>query len=98
MRIEQTGVSSPTPLPVTLESGSKVGSLKTAVRDAEAAQADASFTPTADLSKLLELVRQVPDVRTDLVQEVSARAAVGELTSREAATDTAAALLDATGG
>lgn len=95
MRIEPTNLSGPTPLPAQVEGGSKVTAGKTAAREGEGTQATTAFSPTADLSKLLELVRQVPDVRADVVQDVTTRAAVGELASRTAATDTAAALLNA---
>jgi hypothetical protein len=98
MRIDSTSVSTPTPLPVPLEGGSKVTAGKGAVREGDGASATTAFSPTADLSKLLDLVRQTPDVRADVVQDVIARAATGELDSRTAATDTAAALLEATGG
>ncbi len=98
MRIEPTNVSTPTPLPAPLEGGSKVTAGKVSVREGDAAQATTTFSPTADLSKLLELVRQVPDVRADVVQDVTARAAAGELATRTAATDTAAVLLGATAG
>ena len=98
MRIDSTSVNTPTPLPAPLEGGSKVTAGKGTVREGESAPATTAFSPTADLSKLLELVRQVPEVRADVVQDVTARAAAGELTTRAAATDTAAALLDAPGG
>ncbi len=98
MRIDPTSVNTPTPLPIPLEGGSKVTAGKGAVREGEGTPATTAFSPTADLSKLLDLVRQVPDVRANVLQDVTARAAAGELTTRTAATDTAAALLDATGG
>ncbi len=98
MRIDPTSVNTPTPLPTPLEGGSKVTAGKGAVRDCECAPATTAFSPTADLSKLLDLVRQTPDVRAEVVQDVTARAAAGELDTRAAATDTAAALLEATGG
>ena len=97
MRIEPTNVNTPAP-PPPLEGGSKVTAGKVTVREGEAAQATTAFSPTADLSKLLDLVRQVPDVRADVVQDVSARAAAGELATRTAATDTATALLGGSAG
>jgi hypothetical protein len=98
MRIEPTNVNTPAPLPAQLEGGSKVTAGKVTVREGDTAQATTAFSPTADLSKLLELVRQVPDVRADVVQDVTTRTAIGELATRTAATDTAAALLGATAG
>lgn len=53
-----------------------------------------SFAPTTDLTQLLAAVKQLPDVRADVVQSVTARAAAGELTTTAAAQDTAAAALD----
>ncbi len=52
------------------------------------------FQPTGDLAKLLTAIRQTPDVRSDAVQSASARVASGELSTPEAATETARAILD----
>lgn len=98
MRIDSTSVNTPTPLPVLLEGGSKLTAGKGAVREGEGTPAATAFSPTADLSKLLDLVRQTPDVRAEVVRSVTARAAAGELDTRAAAIDTATTLLEATGG
>lgn len=69
---------------------------KAAPRDAEtaAATADSGFSPTGDLSRLLQLVKQIPDVRGEVILEVLNRASTGELASPQAALDTAAAVAD----
>ena len=97
MRIDPTSVNTPTPLPIPLEGGSKVTAGQGAVREGESAPATTAFSPTADLSKLLDVVRQTPDVRAEVVQDVTARAAAGELDTRAAAIETATTLLEATG-
>lgn len=53
---------------------------------------DSAFTPTGDLSRLLAQVRELPDVRADLIEQVSAR--LSEAASPQAAADAAKALLD----
>ena len=53
----------------------------------------ANFAPTGDLAKLLTALRQSPDVRGEAVQGASARVASGELSTPEAATETANAML-----
>lgn len=72
------------------------GAAKAAPRDAESAvaTADSGFSPTGDLSRLLQLVRQIPDVRGEVVLDVLNRANAGELASPQAALDTAAAVAD----
>lgn len=69
---------------------------KASPRDAEtaAAAADSGFSPTGDLSRLLQLVKKIPDVRGEVVLEVLNRANSGELASPQAALDTAAAVTD----
>jgi hypothetical protein len=90
MRIDATNVN--TPPPVLPESGSKVMAAKAAADGG--ADTVGGFSPTSDLTKLIALVQLSPDVRAEMIQDVSERAAVGELLSRTAATDTAAAMLD----
>lgn len=90
MRVESTPPYSP---PVSPESGSKVTSGRTSPTPQGGADA-VGFSQTPDLTKLVALVSSVPETRADLVQEVSDRAAIGELQSRTAAVDTAAAMLD----
>jgi hypothetical protein len=46
------------------------------------------------LAKLLTAIRQTPDIRSDAVESASARVASGALSTPEAATETARALLD----
>ncbi|MDB5307468.1 MAG: hypothetical protein JWO38_1670 [Gemmataceae bacterium] len=60
---------------------------------APAAEAGA-FTPTTDLATLLSAVRNTPEIRADVVQSAATRLAAGELTTPQAAGDTARALLD----
>jgi hypothetical protein len=91
MRIDATNVN--TPPPVLPESGSKVIAAKAAAGDG-GADAVGGFSPTPDLAKLVALVQLSPDVRAEMIQDVSERAAIGELLSRAAATDTASAMLD----
>lgn len=94
MRIDSSlPVTTPT-VNTTPEGGSKVSTSKTSAGETSSADTTSGFNPTADLTHLLSLVKQTPDVRSDVVQDVQARAAVGELTSRPAAVDTAAAILD----
>lgn len=57
--------------------------------------ADSSFTPTPDLLRLLSAVKDIPDVRDDVVADVTERVSSGELSSPQAATETAQALIDA---
>ncbi|MCU0703552.1 MAG: hypothetical protein MUF18_06190 [Fimbriiglobus sp.] len=94
MRIDPTNVNTPPPVAASPESGSKVSANKAGVRESEPTAEVGGFSPTPDLANLLAQVRATPDVRADLVQDVQDRAAIGELTSRTAAVDTAAALLD----
>lgn len=96
MRIEPNLTTTPAPVS-TPEGGSKVAT-KAAVGESGGADALGGFSPTSDLAKLIALASQVPEVRTDLVQDVQDRAAVGELSTRIAATDTAASILDASAG
>jgi len=92
MRIDSSLPVTTPAVNATPEGGSKVGMSKATPKDADGADA-AGFNPTADLSHLLALVKQTPDVRADVVQDVQGRAAAGELTSRTAAVDTAAAMV-----
>lgn len=55
---------------------------------------DSTFTPTADLARLLDSVRRLPEVRPDAVAGASDLVASGELLSSTAATDTAQAILN----
>ena len=92
MRIEPTGVPSVGPGQV---GATQRGSARPA-GSAAPAEGAGSFTPTPDLARLLDAVRGLPDVRDDVVQDVSARLAAGELHTPAAAAETAAAIVDAT--
>jgi hypothetical protein len=74
------------------------GTAKVAPRDADtaaaAAAADTGFSPTGDLSRLLQMVKQIPDVRGEVIMDVLNRASSGDLTSPQAALDTASAVAD----
>ncbi len=59
-----------------------------------AAEPQTSFAPTTDLSQLLAAVKQLPDVRDDVVQGVADRLTSGELATPAAAQETAQAALD----
>lgn len=80
------------------ESGSKVGTSKAAVGETSGIDTTSGFNPTADLARLVALVKEVPEMRAAVVQDVLERASAGELTSRTAAVDTAAALLETPNG
>jgi hypothetical protein len=95
MRIDATNVNTPPPPVSVPDGGSKVSAAKVPAGDGGGADALGGFSPTPDLAKLLALVKEVPEVRGELVQEVLERASVGELNTRTAATDTASAMLDA---
>jgi hypothetical protein len=56
-----------------------------------------AFAPTGELAKLLEAVKQTPEVRTDVIESVAARLAAGEFNTPEAAGDAARALLNPDG-
>lgn len=96
MRIDPT--SNFTPAAASTSSGTvgQAGTIKTANRDGEVAAGNATngFSPTADLARLLSAVKSLPDVRTDVVQDVSARVATGEVFTQSAASETASALLE----
>jgi len=53
-----------------------------------------TFAPTADLVRLLSLVHQTPDVRSDVVDSTSARLATGEFGTSAAANDAAKNIVD----
>jgi hypothetical protein len=73
---------------VTTAGGSKPG-----VKAEPPGGEDSTFTPTPDLARLLAAVKSLPDVRADVVAEVSDRLATGDLLSSQAASDTAQAML-----
>lgn len=90
MRVDSATNFTPVSTPAT------TAAAKAAPRDTEtaAAAADSGFSPTGDLSRLLQLVKQVPDVRGEVILDVLNRASSGELGSPQAALDTAAAVAD----
>ncbi len=59
-----------------------------------AATSESRFSPTPDLQRLLAAVRELPDVRTDVVAEASNSIANGEFETRTAAVQTASAIVD----
>lgn len=67
-----------------LRSGGKV--------DAPPGGEDSTYTPSPDLARLLAAVKELPEVRADVVADVSARLAAGELLTQAAATETAQAV------
>jgi hypothetical protein len=60
----------------------------------ESKPAQTSYSPTADLAKLLASVKEFPDVREDAIAEATARIESGELFSPQSANETAIAALD----
>ena len=76
------------------EGGSKVGINKAAAGETSGTDTTSGFNPTADLTHLLSLVKEVPEMRAEVIQDVLDRSSAGELTTRTAAVDTAAAMLD----
>lgn len=68
-----------------LRSGGKV--------DAPPGGEDSTFTPSPDLARLLAAVRELPEVRNDVVADVSARLATGDLFTQTAANETAQAVI-----
>jgi hypothetical protein len=84
MRVEPS--TGPTPPP---PAGPKPASRSSA----PAAEAE-EFAPTGELARLLEAVRGTPDVRADVVADVAARLAAGELDTPAAAAGAARGLLN----
>jgi hypothetical protein len=95
MRIESTGsgtISAASPQvtqPKTPQTVTEVGTASGSTKLTEE-----TFTPTSDLQQLLSAVRALPDVRDDVLGEVSGRLEAGELETRTAAQETAAAFLN----
>lgn len=54
----------------------------------------AAFALTAQLAQLLATVRALPEVRTEVIESVASRLASGELTTPEAAAETAKAMFE----
>lgn len=53
------------------------------------AEAVSQYSQTSDLNRLMTLVKNAPEVRPDVVSDVSTKMAIGELMSSSAAADTA---------
>jgi hypothetical protein len=73
------------------------GAERAASRPQQAAGAGAevsSYTPTPDLTRLLQSVRQMPDVRPEAIAAAGALVASGDLQTPGAVADTAQAILD----
>ena len=93
-------IDSNTPAPIQSDIATDVTSTGTTERVAgKTAEANrlvpsSKFTPTNDLAKLLAALKDTPDVRTDVVADVSSRIAAGELTTPTAAQETASAFYD----
>lgn len=54
----------------------------------------AAFALTAQLAQLLATVKSLPEVRAEVIEAVAARLEAGELSTPEAAAETAKALVD----
>lgn len=102
MRIDSTTSPTPAPLPSDVATGviSAGSTERTAGKAAEAPRPvpESRYAPTVDLARLLEAVRQTPDIRTDVVDGVKVRIASGELATPAAAQETAAALYNSLDG
>ncbi len=57
------------------------------------ASSTASFSETREASALMAKLQEIPDIRADVVEDVRQRLQRGELMTREAAEQTAAAIL-----
>jgi hypothetical protein len=93
MRVDPTGVQPPI-RPTTGTAARPADKAGDASASAAAAGADGTFTPTAELARLLTAVAESPDVRTEVIESVAARLANGEFDTPEAAADAARVLLD----
>lgn len=80
------------------EGGPKASASKAVMGETSGTDATGGFNPTAHLARLVALVKEIPEMRAEMVQEVLERASAGELASRTAAVDTAAALLETPNG
>jgi hypothetical protein len=90
MRVDPTGTPPILPKPVASTARTPSGTA-----DPAAAPTDAgSFAPSADLASLLAAVRQTPEVRSGVVEAAAAKLAAGELSTPQAAADSAKALHD----
>jgi anti-sigma28 factor (negative regulator of flagellin synthesis) len=61
-------------------------------------QANDSFAPSSELVGYLAAIRNVPDVRTERIAEISAKIAAGELTNSTSAIQTANAITESLEG
>ncbi len=87
MRIEPT--SGQPPVTQTQSTAARPGA-----RPAEGGATEpATFTPTAELAGLLQAVQASPDIRTDVIESVTARLNAGELATIQAAQEAAKAAL-----
>ncbi|VTT97873.1 unnamed protein product [Gemmataceae bacterium] len=89
MRVEPSGNSIKITQPAPNSAPQAAGKAAPVGGPAEAG----TFSPTSQLSQLLEGVRRAPDVRSDAVQAAAARVASGELSTPDAASETAQAIL-----
>lgn len=90
MRIEPTGIPAITSKPV--ESAPRTAAKAT---DAASGGEAESFALSADLASLLASVRQLPEVRAEVIESAAANLAAGVFDTPEAAAGAANALLDA---
>ncbi|MFM8270969.1 MAG: hypothetical protein ACKODX_01335 [Gemmata sp.] len=89
MRIDPTGIPATSSKPVASASRASAKG-----PDAAAATATESFALSGDLASLLALVRQAPEVRTEVIEQAAANLAAGVFDTPEAAAGAAQALLD----
>ena len=90
MKITNNGIPSAslTPKPPAAAAPSSASSASSA-----AGIGDDSYTPSPELTRLLDLVRDQPDVRENRIQEVTARLASGYYSTPQSAAETADAIL-----
>jgi hypothetical protein len=91
MKVTSTGVSQTSLTPAQQAAGASP-----AARDAQpegATQSNDGYTPSAEWLRLVDLVKQTPDVRDNRVREVAQRLQNGDYLSPEGAARTADAML-----
>lgn len=95
MRIDSSSTLPPAATPSsgpTNQSGAVGSTNREGTTSSPASGSD--FSPTTDLTSLIRAVREMPEVRKDMVREAASRSAAGEMGTRAAALDTAVAMVE----
>ena len=93
MKITNLGVANTSlPSQSQIEAGSVAGGAETAPSGAADAK---GYTPSSELTRLLELVRQLPAIREERVQAAAQRLADGHYHTGSSIENTATAMLNA---